>query len=53
MAIEVVCSGCKTRFRARDSDAGKRGKCPRCGTVIVVPDVAYIEPEVLAEPQRF
>ena len=37
MAIDVVCSGCGRTFRVSDDKAGKKGKCPGCGTVIVIP----------------
>jgi DNA-directed RNA polymerase subunit RPC12/RpoP len=37
MAISVACSGCGTKFRAKDRHAGRRTKCPACGRAIVVP----------------
>jgi hypothetical protein len=36
MAIAVQCS-CGKRFKAKDDQAGKKFKCPQCGTSIVVP----------------
>jgi len=40
MAIEVRCpnSDCGKGFKLRDSLAGKKVRCPGCGTVIKVPD---------------
>jgi len=40
MAIEVRCPNldCRKGFKLRDSLAGKKVKCPACGTVIKVPD---------------
>ncbi len=37
MAIAVQCASCNSSFRVKDAQAGKRGKCPRCGSVIHVP----------------
>jgi hypothetical protein len=38
MPIDVTCTGCKTRFQVSDKFAGKKGPCPKCKTVIQVPD---------------
>lgn len=49
MTIQVVCPGCKKRFSVDDKFAGKQGPCPKCKTVIKVPektdDVVVHEPE--------
>jgi hypothetical protein len=37
MAIDVVCTGCKTRFQVSEKFAGKKGPCPKCKTVITIP----------------
>jgi hypothetical protein len=37
MAIDVTCPGCKTRFQVSDKFAGKKGPCPKCKVVILVP----------------
>jgi hypothetical protein len=37
MAILVTCV-CGTSARAPDDAAGKRGKCPKCGAIITVPE---------------
>ena len=38
MAIDVECGACFHTFRVSDQHAGKRGKCPECGTPVRVPD---------------
>jgi hypothetical protein len=51
MPIEVFCAGCKTRFKVSDKFAGKKGPCPKCKTVITVPEKM---PEVVVHaPQEF
>ncbi len=51
MAIEVLCPGCKTRFKVSDKFAGKKGPCPKCKAVITVPDKT---PEVVVHaPEEF
>jgi predicted Zn finger-like uncharacterized protein len=51
MPIEVFCPGCKTRFRVSDKFAGKKGPCPKCKTVITIPEKT---PEVVVHaPQEF
>jgi hypothetical protein len=37
MPIDVVCTGCKTRFQVSEKFAGKKGPCPKCKAVITVP----------------
>ena len=36
MPIKVTCQ-CGQQFAARDELAGKRAKCPKCGTVLTIP----------------
>ncbi|HEX8914761.1 MAG TPA: PrsW family glutamic-type intramembrane protease [Humisphaera sp.] len=50
MPISVSCE-CGRQFRAPDSAAGKRGKCPGCGTILRVPALPPPEPVVPAEPE--
>ncbi len=51
MPIEVFCPGCKTRFKVSDKFAGKKGPCPKCKTVITVPEKM---PEVVVHaPEEF
>lgn len=38
MPIDVTCTGCKARFQVSDKFAGKQGPCPKCKTVIQVPE---------------
>lgn len=37
MPISVTCPGCSTVVQAHDGFAGKKGKCQKCGGVLVVP----------------
>ncbi len=37
MPIRVVCRSCQSVFHVKDHLAGRRGKCPRCGNVVQVP----------------
>src|SRR5688572_4303987 len=38
MAIAVLCPGCKAQFQVSDKFAGKKGPCPKCKTVITIPE---------------
>lgn len=33
----ITCDGCNTKMRVADTVAGKRVKCPKCGTILSVP----------------
>lgn len=44
MAIAVTCESCGKAMKARDAAAGKRFKCPVCGTVLRVPGEALVVP---------
>ncbi|MCA9024070.1 MAG: suppressor of fused domain protein [Planctomycetaceae bacterium] len=37
MSIEFDCPECGHQIRVRDENAGRKGKCPKCGKKIVVP----------------
>jgi phage FluMu protein Com len=37
MAIEFRCTQCNKLLRTGDDTAGKRAKCPECGTVLTIP----------------
>ena len=37
MAIQVLCSNCKTRFKVSEKFAGQKGPCPKCKAVITIP----------------
>jgi hypothetical protein len=51
MSILVVCSNCSAKLNAPDSAAGKKVKCPKCQTAMVVPEPLPAEEafEVVAE----
>ena len=40
MAIRVICTSCRTSFEVKEAFGGKRGKCPMCSEVLVVPPAA-------------
>ena len=40
MAIQVLCSGCGSRFAVSDRFAGKTGPCPKCKKPITIPTPA-------------
>ena len=35
--MQITCSNCQSKIRVPDSAAGKKGKCPKCGTIIAIP----------------
>jgi len=35
--IQFVCAKCGAKFQVAPENAGKRGKCAKCGTVVVIP----------------
>ena len=37
MAITAQCGSCEKKFKANDTLAGKRVKCPQCGGAITIP----------------
>ena len=37
MAIKVTCQSCGKNLQVADSMAGKKGKCPQCKSVLIVP----------------
>jgi len=43
MAIDFQCKHCGKRIEAPDKLAGKRGKCPKCRTTLVIPEPAQEE----------
>jgi len=40
MAIEFQCPSCQQLFRTPEQAAGKKGKCPHCGSVFTIPATA-------------
>jgi predicted RNA-binding Zn-ribbon protein involved in translation (DUF1610 family) len=47
--IQVVCPSCQGKFNAPDTAAGKRAKCPTCGSAIQIPTPAPAEEILDAE----
>lgn len=39
MTINVTCEFCGKKIKAKDSAAGKKGKCPECGSPVQIPDL--------------
>ncbi len=37
MPIEMSCTGCSQLLRVSDEHAGKKARCPSCGTIVEVP----------------
>lgn len=37
MSIEMGCTGCGQTLRVADEHAGKKARCPACGTIVQVP----------------
>jgi predicted Zn finger-like uncharacterized protein len=52
MPISVVCPSCKARFSVSEKFAGKKGPCPKCKTVITVPDAPAEEVKIHV-PEQF
>lgn len=52
MPIPVVCPGCQARFAVSDKFAGKQGPCPKCKTVISIPEALQEEVKVHV-PEQF
>lgn len=44
MSIETICQTCARKLRVADEYAGKKARCPQCGTIYVVPG----RPEVVS-----
>jgi len=44
MAITIECP-CGKKLKTADENAGKRAKCPACGSVLPIPEPGYEEPE--------
>ncbi len=51
MPIRVTCPGCHSRFNVSDKFAGKKGPCPKCKAVILIP--TENEQVVIHEPESF
>ncbi|MFM7290032.1 MAG: hypothetical protein ACKOWG_09530 [Planctomycetia bacterium] len=46
MAIQVICSGCRSTFTVSDKFAGRTGPCPKCKKPITVPSTAAKEVKI-------
>ena len=46
--IEFCCPNCNKRFSVPETAAGKKGKCPQCKNIIVIPSETLNEPDILA-----
>lgn len=50
MSIEIGCTGCGQTLRVADEHAGKKARCPACGTIVQVPEAGMAAPfEPVAE----
>src|SRR5687767_1680066 len=52
MPIPIVCPSCAAKLRAPDTVAGRKTKCPKCGSAIAVP-IALREVEEPARDDSF
>lgn len=43
MTVKTTCTGCKTMLRLGAEMAGKKVRCPRCSTVVAVPEMELEE----------
>jgi hypothetical protein len=43
MPIAVICPGCKTHFRVNEKFAGQKGPCPKCKTIVVIPQIEEVK----------
>lgn len=51
MPIEMSCTGCGQTLRVADEHAGKKARCPACGTIAEVP-WAGVEVQPVEEPSN-
>ncbi|HUT93141.1 MAG TPA: DUF975 family protein [Thermoguttaceae bacterium] len=49
MPIEFRCTQCSRLLRTQDETAGKKAKCPECGTILTIP-IPGASPEMSAPP---
>jgi hypothetical protein len=48
--IKIICPTCQKQLKAPASHAGKRAKCPGCGTIMSIPEIIHEAEEVPEEP---
>ena len=53
MAIEIGCTGCGQTLRVADEHAGKKARCPACGTIVQVPEAGMPAPFVPSPEKPF
>ena len=51
--VSFACPGCRKTIKARAELAGKKGKCPQCGKVLVVPRAQTGEADRAPVEDRF
>jgi predicted Zn finger-like uncharacterized protein len=39
----VTCTNCQSKIKVPDAAAGKKGKCPKCGTIITIPALGAVD----------
>jgi hypothetical protein len=49
MPIETICQKCASKLRVDEELAGKRARCPQCGSVYTVPPAVATRADALAE----
>ncbi len=53
MPVEFICPGCSRKLRTPDESAGKKAKCPQCGTIVDVPGASAPAQESAPAPPEF
>jgi DNA-directed RNA polymerase subunit RPC12/RpoP len=48
MPIEFACSSCQQTVRVSDAAAGKKGRCPKCGSILDIPMASSAAPAASA-----
>ena len=48
--IEFNCTHCGMLLKVQDEAGGKRGKCPKCGTALTVPDADFVILQAVDQP---
>ena len=48
--ISFTCAKCQATLKVGDDKAGMKGKCPKCGQLLVVPAVAAVAAQPVAAP---
>ncbi len=48
MSIEMSCTACGQALRVAEEHTGKLARCPKCGTVVAVPEASPVLPSVTA-----